>query len=150
MTCLVSVLFSTQKKNKTLEWRSSFFFWRYDGVFVKYKTAVFYLTFSSNKRRNLNHSNLDSKKYSPTIKMTKISINKICYSFDHISFKFKPLRKVISDYHSWLSYLIVVCSCNPGSIIVIFVYCSEYPLRIYDVKKLKLYYFFDSITQNEL
>jgi len=29
-------------------------------------------------------SNLESKKYSPTIKMTKISINNICYSFDHI------------------------------------------------------------------
>ena len=95
-------------------------------------------------------SNLESKKYSPTIIITKISINKICYSFDHISFKFRPLRKVISDYHSRLNYLIVVCSSNPGSIIVIFVSSSEYPLRIYDIKQLKLYYFFDSIAQNEL
>ena len=66
------------------------------------------------------NSNLESKKYSPTIKMTKISINKICYSFDHISFKFKPLPKVISDYRTWLNYLVVACSSNAGSIIALF------------------------------
>jgi len=87
-------------------------------------------------------SNLESKKYSPTIKMTKISINKTCHSFDHISFKFKPLQKVISGYHSWLNYLIAVCSSNPGSIIVIFVSSSEYLIRIYAVKQLKLYIYF--------
>jgi len=74
--------------------------------------------------------------------MTKISINKICHSFDHISFKFKPLQKVISGYHSWLNYLIAVCSSNPGSIIVIFVSSSEYLIRIYAVKQLKLYIYF--------
>ena len=66
------------------------------------------------------NQNLESKKYSPTLIIWKISINKICYSFDHISFKFKPLRKVISDYRSWLNYLIVVCSSNAGSIIALF------------------------------
>ena len=80
-----------------------------------------------------------STRQPPTIKITKISFNKICYSFDHISFKFKPLRKVLSVCHSWLSYLIAVCSSNPGSIIGIFFSSSEYLIRIYAVKQLKLY-----------